>query len=369
MQTHSFNIKVAQAVGIEKAILLQYIEFWIEKNKANEVAFYDGKYWVYHTAKAFAVIFPYLNEVKISRLLRELEKEGFLFSAKNLDGRKNIQMKWYFLTEKYYHLLSDNEKIPQEPKSEQLANFNIQSTNLQIQSTNLQDNKVIKEFIKQEKESLAQNPNQQPKSPNPKMDCHANAHNDETYAQNRSYVVAQRSEAEPKRDLFPQGDTIDGMKPKTPPFECENAFNQLWEIYPRRISKAKAKQVFARKIKSVGEFEKLLECVEMMKKSEWKGREMQYIPYLSTFLSQERHLEFLCDPRKQGQNKKMEALTRAKEIENANARAQNRAFNPLLAQKIYQNLLAQGLSHTPKQGVSVREAEPKRNLFPQRRYQ
>ena len=41
MDNHSFNINVAVKIGIEKAILMQNIAFWIERNKANEVNFYD----------------------------------------------------------------------------------------------------------------------------------------------------------------------------------------------------------------------------------------------------------------------------------------------------------------------------------------
>ena len=59
MQIHSLNVKVAEVVGVNKALLLQYIEFWVEKNRANNVGIYEGKAWVYHTAKGFAQIFPY----------------------------------------------------------------------------------------------------------------------------------------------------------------------------------------------------------------------------------------------------------------------------------------------------------------------
>lgn len=55
MKPHSFNPLLAKEVGIECAILLYNIEFWIEKNKANNKHFYEGRYWTYNSTKAFDV--------------------------------------------------------------------------------------------------------------------------------------------------------------------------------------------------------------------------------------------------------------------------------------------------------------------------
>ena len=49
---HSFDIEIAEKYGVSEAILLQHLWFWIEKNKANEVNFYDGTYWTYNSIKA-----------------------------------------------------------------------------------------------------------------------------------------------------------------------------------------------------------------------------------------------------------------------------------------------------------------------------
>ena len=57
---HSFDIEVAKKYGITEAILLNNINFWIEKNKANEINFYDGYYWTFNSKKAFSELFPYL---------------------------------------------------------------------------------------------------------------------------------------------------------------------------------------------------------------------------------------------------------------------------------------------------------------------
>ena len=48
MSYHSFNIEVAKKLGMVEAVLLQNIQFWIEKNKASNKHFYKGKYWAYN---------------------------------------------------------------------------------------------------------------------------------------------------------------------------------------------------------------------------------------------------------------------------------------------------------------------------------
>lgn len=77
---HSFNVEVATQYGIEKAILLENLFFWVSKNKANNKNIHEGRAYTYNTAEAFSELFPYLNARKIARLLREMEEEGLIIS-------------------------------------------------------------------------------------------------------------------------------------------------------------------------------------------------------------------------------------------------------------------------------------------------
>ena len=75
---HSFNVEIAEKYGIEKAVLLENFYFWIKKNKANNKNLYEGRYYTYNTAEAFAELFPYIKERRIAQLLREMENEDNL---------------------------------------------------------------------------------------------------------------------------------------------------------------------------------------------------------------------------------------------------------------------------------------------------
>lgn len=72
---HHFDKDYAIEYGVDEAIILNHIIFWIEKNKANKRNFINGYHWTYSTYKAFTEIFPYWKELKIKRILDSLVKQ------------------------------------------------------------------------------------------------------------------------------------------------------------------------------------------------------------------------------------------------------------------------------------------------------
>lgn len=100
MKPHSFDPLVAKEIGIECAILLYNIEFWIEKNKANNKHFYEGKYWTYNSTKAFAEQFPYMSERVIYKTLQKLIEKGYIIKG-NFNKNSFDRTCWYALGEKF----------------------------------------------------------------------------------------------------------------------------------------------------------------------------------------------------------------------------------------------------------------------------
>lgn len=103
--THCFDVDIAKRYGILEAILLHYFEFWIQKNKANNVNFHDGYYWTYNSLSAFVELFPYATKSKICTALNNLEKEG-LIATSNYNKSSYDRTKWYRLTDKGNAVLS-----------------------------------------------------------------------------------------------------------------------------------------------------------------------------------------------------------------------------------------------------------------------
>jgi hypothetical protein len=94
---HYFNTDVAKDCGIEEAILLHNFHFWLSKNAANEKHFHDGLYWFYNSKKAFVDLFPYMNETKIFRSIKNLEERGFIVKG-NYNTDKWNKTNWYAIT-------------------------------------------------------------------------------------------------------------------------------------------------------------------------------------------------------------------------------------------------------------------------------
>lgn len=94
---HHFNTQVAKDCGIEEAILLHNFHFWLSKNAANEKHFHDGLYWFYNSKRAFVDLFPYMNETKIFRSIKNLEERGFVVKG-NYNKDKWNKTNWYAIT-------------------------------------------------------------------------------------------------------------------------------------------------------------------------------------------------------------------------------------------------------------------------------
>lgn len=109
---HTFESDIAVKYGVNAAILLQNLRFWIEKNAANEKHFYDGYYWTYNSIKAFEGMFPYMSTRQIRTALDKLENEGIIISG-NYNTSTYDRTKWYALTEVGYALFNNGNSICQ----------------------------------------------------------------------------------------------------------------------------------------------------------------------------------------------------------------------------------------------------------------
>ena len=95
---HHFNTSLAQEYGIEEAILINNLFYWIHKNACNNKHCHEERFWTYNTTKAFAALFPYMNETKIFRSLKHLEECGFIIKG-NFNEMKMDRTCWYAFTD------------------------------------------------------------------------------------------------------------------------------------------------------------------------------------------------------------------------------------------------------------------------------
>lgn len=103
---HQFNVELATKVGVEKAVIIHNMYFWINHNAKNKKNVYDGSAWTYNSSSAFGKLFPYLKDRTISRYLLELEKDGYLKTG-NYNDNTFDKTKWYSFTDNFLEELKN----------------------------------------------------------------------------------------------------------------------------------------------------------------------------------------------------------------------------------------------------------------------
>ena len=91
-----FSKDDAEQYGVDGAVMLHHIRYWVAKNEANENNYHDNMYWTYNSTKAFAQLFPFWSARKIGRILSKLEDDGAIISG-NFNGSRYDRTKWFTL--------------------------------------------------------------------------------------------------------------------------------------------------------------------------------------------------------------------------------------------------------------------------------
>ena len=52
LMIHHFTVGVAREYGLNEAVILQNIYYWVDKNATNRRHLHDGRYWTYNSAAA-----------------------------------------------------------------------------------------------------------------------------------------------------------------------------------------------------------------------------------------------------------------------------------------------------------------------------
>ena len=105
---YTFNSEVAKTIGVDGAVMLQNIYYWIAKNKANNKHFYDDNYWTYNSVKAFECLFPFWSNKQITRILKKLVDDGYLITG-NYNKQNYDRTKWYAITQKGYSIFPNGQ--------------------------------------------------------------------------------------------------------------------------------------------------------------------------------------------------------------------------------------------------------------------
>ncbi len=112
---HSFDTDHAELYGVEEAIILYNLIFWISKNIANKKHFYPCKVkgkdthrtFTYNSHNAWVELFPYFkNRFRIQRAIHSLKKQDVILTENFEKSRRNHTT--------YYALVDEDKFISRE---------------------------------------------------------------------------------------------------------------------------------------------------------------------------------------------------------------------------------------------------------------
>lgn len=233
---HAFDSQVAIEYGLNEAIILNHLRYWIVHNAANEKNFYDGRYWTYNTNSAFCNIFPYLSERKIRNALKHLQEKGIIMTG-NYNKSLYDRTLWYAFTDKgaSIFLVSDKDAVTIQQKS-QMDSF---KSDEPIPNINTKEN---------------------------------SCYNSDTFT-----------------PYIPQGDDCGTELVVPKKQEYIEGFDAFYAMYPKHVGKAAALKAW-KKLKPNTELQEVMAKALMAQKqsSQWNKDGGQYIPNPATWLNQRR---------------------------------------------------------------------------------
>lgn len=90
-----FDPKLAIEIGLNEAIVLQQIHYWLVSNERSGNNYYNGRYWTFNSIKKWRDdFFPWWSEPTVKRTFKSLEDKGILISG-NFNKKGYDKTKWY----------------------------------------------------------------------------------------------------------------------------------------------------------------------------------------------------------------------------------------------------------------------------------
>lgn len=95
---YNFDIEIAEKLGVNAAIVINNLQFWIKKNEANNKHFHEGRTWTYNSNKAMKELFPFWTERQIRKIIDDLVNNDIIIKG-NFSETKYDRTLWYAFTD------------------------------------------------------------------------------------------------------------------------------------------------------------------------------------------------------------------------------------------------------------------------------
>lgn len=113
---------LAAKIGLNEAIILQQLHYWIVINRKEGKNFKEGYCWTYNSIPAWQEQFPFWSVDTIKRTLGKLRNRGLIVVA-NYNKMKMDKTNWYRIDYKELEKLRDKDESKKVVDSEHFRNI------------------------------------------------------------------------------------------------------------------------------------------------------------------------------------------------------------------------------------------------------
>ena len=97
MGEYHFSAELARQYGLDEAIMLHNLAYWMRKNALDGRNIHDGQVWTFSSLEAFTEWFPFWSVKQIRRILASLEQQALIRKG-NYNNRATDRTTWYTIT-------------------------------------------------------------------------------------------------------------------------------------------------------------------------------------------------------------------------------------------------------------------------------
>jgi len=286
------NTELACLIGLNEAIVMQQLHYWLERNKQTATNFQDNRYWTYGTIQEYTDRdFPFWSFDTVKRTLAKLIKWGFVIQG-NFNKWKLDQTKWYSIDYaavdewiNQNHRKHDNSPLVQNAPMEQgsLPQCNgAESANATGQKPLMQQS-ILPHSIG----ATCPTPSAQDAQIHQGSLPHAIQENKKEIYTKRLTNKTNTQKAHPPTACESELDSTAVCGEIIEPVEL--LFNEFWKLYPRKESKQQAKKAWLKINPDKALFDLIANALEYRCQSrEWLEADGRYIPHPATWLNGRR---------------------------------------------------------------------------------
>lgn len=107
----AFEADIAVAIGLDDAVMLEQIRYWVERNAKEGKNFHDGRYWTYNTFDQWHEQCPWFSVRSLKRIFARLEQRGLIITGRY--NKKNYdQTRWYTIDYEKLGEITDSPIVP-----------------------------------------------------------------------------------------------------------------------------------------------------------------------------------------------------------------------------------------------------------------